>query len=36
MIARIESNCETREIKYFDENNNEIDPLSIVNNQDSV
>lgn len=29
MIARIESNCETGEIKYFDENEFEIDPSSI-------
>ena len=29
MIARIESNCETREVKYFDENEVEIDPGSI-------
>ena len=29
MIARIESNCKTGEIKYFDENEVEIDPSSI-------
>jgi hypothetical protein len=29
MIARIESNCITGEIKYFDENEVEIDPISI-------
>jgi hypothetical protein len=29
MIARIESNCITGEIKYFDENEVEIDPSSI-------
>jgi preprotein translocase subunit Sec61beta len=29
MIARIESNCTTGEIKYFDENEVEIDPSSI-------
>jgi len=29
MIARIESNCITGEIKYFDENEVEIDPNSI-------
>jgi preprotein translocase subunit Sec61beta len=29
MIARIESNCKTGEIKYFDENEVEIDPNSI-------
>jgi len=32
MIARIESNCKTGEVKYFDENNNEIDPNSISSN----
>jgi len=25
MISRIESNCQTGEVKYFDENNNQID-----------
>lgn len=29
MIARIESNCTTGEIKYFDENEIEINPNSI-------
>ena len=29
MIARIESNCKTGEIKYFDENEVEIVPNSI-------
>jgi hypothetical protein len=29
MIARIESNCITGEVKYFDENEVEIDPSSI-------
>ena len=29
MIARIESNCTTGEVKYFDENEVEIDPSSI-------
>lgn len=29
MIARIESNCITGEVKYFDENEVEIDPNSI-------
>ena len=29
MIARIESNCATGEVKYFDENEVEIDPSSI-------
>jgi hypothetical protein len=29
MITRIESNCTTGEIKYFDENEVEIDPRSI-------
>ena len=29
MIARIESNCITGEIKYFNENEVEIDPSSI-------
>ena len=32
MIARIESNCKTGEIKYFDENEVEIDPNSIYSN----
>jgi len=32
MIARIESNCITGEIKYFDENEVEIDPNSISSN----
>lgn len=26
MISRIESNCQTGEVKYFDENENEIHP----------
>jgi hypothetical protein len=29
MIARIESNCTTGEVKYFDKNEVEIDPNSI-------
>ena len=29
MIGRIESNCTTGEVKYFDENEVEIDPSSI-------
>ena len=29
MIARIESNCKTGEVKYFDENEIEIDPSTI-------
>jgi hypothetical protein len=29
MIARIESNCTTGEIKYFNENEVEIDPSTI-------
>jgi len=29
MIARIESNCTTGEVKYFDENEVEIDPSTI-------
>ena len=29
MIARIESNCKTGEVKYFDENEFEIDSSSI-------
>ena len=29
MIERIESNCITGEVKYFDENEVEIDPSSI-------
>jgi hypothetical protein len=29
MIARIESNCITGEVKYFDESEVEIDPSSI-------
>jgi preprotein translocase subunit Sec61beta len=29
MIGRIESNCTTGEVKYFDENEVEIDPNSI-------
>jgi hypothetical protein len=29
MIARIESNCKTGEVKYFDKNKVEIDPNSI-------
>ncbi len=29
MISRIESNCKTGEIKYFDENENEI-PLDVA------
>lgn len=33
MIARIESNCTTGEIKYFDENEVEIDPNSIPTSQ---
>jgi len=32
MIARIESNCTTGEVKYFDENEVEIDPGSISTN----
>jgi hypothetical protein len=29
MIARIESNCTTGEVKYFDENEVEIDPSHV-------
>ena len=29
MISRIESNCQTGEVKYFDENENEI-PLDVA------
>jgi len=32
MIARIESNCITGEVKYFDENEVEIDSNSISSN----
>jgi len=32
MIARIESNCTTDEVKYFDENEVEIDPSLISSN----
>jgi preprotein translocase subunit Sec61beta len=32
MIRRIESNCTTGEVKYFDENEVEIDPNLISSN----
>jgi preprotein translocase subunit Sec61beta len=33
MTTRIESNCTTLEVKYFDENDIEIDPNSIVDSE---